>query len=336
MPSPNAANSASTARRAADWLVSLMQPDGSLKGATSINDYYKAVVGLAAAGRQDESERMLNYVAERFLRQDGDLDGAGCVWFDQFRIYPHAWLLMAAVVRSRFDLVRTWADFLERFQDPDNGGFYGSISERDRRGEQELMSAGVVAIALLWAGRTQAALRTGDWLRRLYEAQPDLKSGFNFVWNRQSGLVTDFPADKALEYRVDAKKTAQWYFQYGVGAALASGLYGATGDRGWLKLGRLYLDASQHCREDVLRQGTSGKIGWGAAWLYRMTGDPGDRKLAESVYANLRDSQHTDGWWSVSNIYSRDWSTNPAPQIDVTGEFAALMSWMENAFVHKA
>src|SRR5436305_54633 len=105
----------SAAQRAAGWLVELMLPDGSLRGAKSINEYYKAVVGLALAGRQNESERMLNYVVGRFLRDDGDLDGANCVWFDQFRIYPHAWLLMAAVMRCRFDLVRLWADFLERF-----------------------------------------------------------------------------------------------------------------------------------------------------------------------------------------------------------------------------
>lgn len=321
----------SPGRRAADWLVQLMQPDGSLRGAQSLNDYYKAVVGLAAAGRQNESERMLNYVVKRYLRDDGDLDGAGCVWFDQFRIYMHAWLLMAAVVRARFDLVRLWADFLERFQDPDNGGFYGTLEDQRQRGEQELMTTGVVAISLLWAGRTGRALRAGEWFRRLLDSQPDLKRGLYFVWDRQSGLVTKFPETKAVEYHIDAGRMRQWYFQYGIGAALSAGLFGVTGDRAWLQLGRKFLDAAGHCQADVFRQGTSGKIGWGAAWMYRMTGDPADRAIAQAVHDNLRDAQHPDGWWSVDNIYSRDWSANPAAQIDVTGEFAALLSWMENA-----
>lgn len=322
-------------RRAADWLVSLMQPDGSLRGDESLNDYYKAVVGLAAAGRQDESERMLEHVTKRYLRQDGDLDGGGCVWFEQFRIYMHAWLLMAAVVRARFDLVRLWADFLERFQDPDNGGFYGTLADRERRGEQELMTTGVVAISLLWAGRAGPALRAGEWFRRLYDAQPDLRRGLYFVWDKQKGLVTRFPEDKAVEYRIDAGQLGQWYFQYGIGAALCAGLFGIKGDRSWLELGRKYLDATRHCSEDVFRQGTSGKIGWGAAWMYRMTHDPADRAVAQQVYANLQTAQHPDGWWTVENIYSRDWSGKPAPQIDVTGEFAALLSWMENAGIEE-
>ena len=39
-------NSNSPSNRAADWLESQMDPDGSLRGATSINEYYKAVFAL--------------------------------------------------------------------------------------------------------------------------------------------------------------------------------------------------------------------------------------------------------------------------------------------------
>jgi hypothetical protein len=81
----------------------------------------------------------------------------------------------------------------------------------------------------------------------------------------------------------------------------------------------------------VFRQGTSGKIGWGAAWQYRLTHDPADRAIVQTVYANLSAAQHAEGWWSVQNIYSHDWSENPSPQLDITGEFTALMGWMENA-----
>src|SRR5687768_16600734 len=124
-------SNASPAQRGADWLVSLMQPDGSLRGASSINDYYKTAYGLAVAGRANEAERMLDYLARRFLKEDGDLDGSGCEWFELFRIYPHAWVLMTAVLRARFDIVHRVTSFLEKFQDPENGGFYTTPSQRD-------------------------------------------------------------------------------------------------------------------------------------------------------------------------------------------------------------
>ncbi len=324
----------SPAQRGADWLVSLTQPDGSLRGETNIGDYYKTVLALAAAGRQNESEKMLNYVVRRFLRDDGDLDGTGCEWFDQYRIYPHAWLLMAAVVRARFDIARRLAGFLEAFQDPDNGGFYGTRADRERRAEQELMTTSAAGIALLWAGRLDAALHAGQWVRRLYEAQPDVSRGLYVVWNRQSGLVTEFPGGRAKEYLVDAAQTAQYYFQYGIAAALCAGLGGATGERAWLELGHKYLEATKHCQPDVYRQGTSGKIGWGATWMYRLTGDAADRTLAEAVYASLRETQHADGWWQGGDIYSK--ASMPKPDdIDATSEFTVFLSWMEDALIDR-
>ena len=43
----------------------------------------------------------------------------------------------AASVRARFDLVQRWADFLERHQDPDNGGFYSTTADLEQRGTRQ-------------------------------------------------------------------------------------------------------------------------------------------------------------------------------------------------------
>lgn len=326
----------SSGSRAGGWITRQIEPDGSLRGAVSINDYYKAVAGLAAAGRQLESERLLDFIVGRFLRPGGDLDGTGCVWFDRFRIYPHAWLLIGAVLRARFDLVATWSRFLLEFQEPESGGFFRSLEDRQHRGQQEAMTTGLAAIALLWAGQTGAALRAGHWFRRLWEAQPDVSRHLYFTWNCQGGLVTSFPAEQATEYAVDCGKPSQWYFQYGIAAALSAGLFGATGDRSWLALGRSYLDATRSCQEDVYRRGASGKIGWGAAWMYRVTRDAADRKIAATVWDNLRAAQHPEGWWQLDSIYSREPARAGTGQIDLTAEFAALQSWMGDALAAPA
>ena len=326
----------SAAQAAADWLVRQMQDDGSIRGATSINEYYKAVFGLAAAGRHNEADRMLDYVVRRFLKDDGDLDGEGCVWFDDFRIYAHAWVLMAGVVRARFDVVHRISRFLERFHDEQNGGFYGTLEQNRIRGRQEMMTTGVVAIAMLWAGRVQMALHTGSWMKKLFDAQPDLTAGLYFVWDRQAGLVTDFPSEQAKAYWVDAAASVQHYFQYGIPAAFCSSLSGATGDEAWLALAQRFLRASGHANEDVYRQPQSGKIGWGAAWTYRLSGDEQDRRLARTVADNLSNVQDAEGWWSSVNVYDRQASGGGGPSIDATGEFIAHLSWIENALAASA
>jgi len=76
----------SSAHRGAHWLIGLQQPDGSFKGARSVEDYYKAPFALILTGHVAEAERLLDHVAKKYLRQDGDLDGSGVAWFDQFRI----------------------------------------------------------------------------------------------------------------------------------------------------------------------------------------------------------------------------------------------------------
>jgi hypothetical protein len=150
------------------------------------------------------------------------------------------------------------------------------------------------------------------------------------VWHAQTGLVTTYPEVEALGYRVDAHKTVQYYFQYGVPAAFLSSLAGATGDKQWLDLAQRFLRDSAHCREDVYREPQSGKLGWGAAWTYRLTRDPADRRIAEAVAAGLLASRHADGWWSGANVYQHGDANTGQPNLAVTGELLAHLGWIHD------
>jgi hypothetical protein len=319
----------SSAQRGARWLISLLQPDGSLKGAGSLNDYYKAPFGLIVTGHNAEAERVLDYVARTFLREDGDLDGKGVPWFDTFRIYPHAWLTVAAMMRGRFEMAHSILRVLLACHDEKSGGFCGTAEGlQHRRGPQEVMSTSIAGLACLWIGRLDIALRTGQWLQNLYDAQPDLARGLYFVWEN-SGLVTRFPESEAISFLVDASKTFQWYFQYGISAAFLACLSGATRDRKWLELAQKFLRASKACQEDVYCQPTSGKIGWGAAWTHRLSHDPEGRKIAAAVADGLHALQSEEGWWSALGVYEHQAATKIEPNIDVTNEFVGLLGCVE-------
>src|SRR5262249_41420092 len=112
----------SAAERGARWLIGRQKPDGSLEGAIGLGDYYKAPFGLAVTGHHAEADRMLGHVARTFLKADGDLDGTGVAWFDTFRIYPHAWLAVAALMRGRFEIAFPLLDFLSACHDERTGG----------------------------------------------------------------------------------------------------------------------------------------------------------------------------------------------------------------------
>jgi hypothetical protein len=311
-----------SALRGAAWLVARQSPDGSLKGGTSIGAYYKVPFALASCGRNRECDLVLDYVTSQYLKVDGDLIGSGLRWFETFRIYPHSWLLIAALVRGRFELSAPLLRFIISHFDSKTGGFFVNSEGRlQGHGFQEVMTTGLAALACLWAGRIDLASETGNWMQRVFDAQPDLSRGLYHVWDSDNGLVVEFQPEQTIEFLVDATQTAQWYFQYGVAAAFLSSLAGATGNERWLRLAQEYLRASRHCREDVYRYPTSGKIGWGAAWTYRLSKDPDDKLMAQTVAAGLIDLQRKDGSWSAE-IDNGDGGDS----IDETAEFVAFLS----------
>jgi len=327
-----AATLGNAAAQGAQWLLARQQPDGSLAGASGLDDYYKAPLGLIVTGHLGEADRMLDLVAERYLQPDGDLDGSDLSWFETFRIYPHSWIVIAAMMRGRFELAHSMLRVLADFHDEKTGGFFATqAAHASRSGPQEMMSTSVAGLACLWAGRLDIARRTGGWLETVYNAQPDLTRGLYHVWDSEKGLITEYPAEEAVSYVVDTKELSQWYFQYGISAAFLSCLHGATRENEWLELAQKYLRASQHCREDVYRQPTSGKIGWGAAWTYRLSRDPADRELAEAVGAGLRALQRPDGYWGGVGVYDLETNPNPDPSLAVTGEFVTLLGFIHFA-----
>ena len=322
----------SAAQKGALWLKAQMQSDGSLRDASSLSDYYKVCYGLAVTGHNAAAERMLDYVAARFLKENGDLDGTGCQWFNDFRIYAHGWLILGALTRGRFEIAYPLLSFLSSFYDDRSGGFFKTTEAQEQgEGFQEIMTTSIGGLACLWAGRLDLARGTGRWLRNLYDQQPDLSKGLYFTWHSRQGLVVDFPDDRAGDYLVSTSEVSQRYYQYGIASAFLTCLYAATREEEWLELSQLFLYAARYCREDVYRQPQSGKIGWGAAWTYRLTKDPRDRGIAEAVQEGLQALQSDRGWWSILKVYDYEMTKNPEPSLDITGEFVAHLGNIELA-----
>ena len=312
------------AQRGARWLLALQEPDGSLRGATAIDAYYKGPCALAFSGHRAAAERLIDFTTGRFLKAGGNLDGSGVAWYDRFRIYPHGWLLWGAVELGRREAAEALAAYLEGQRNPDTGGF-----RADSDGTEEIMTTSMAGLAMLRAGRVEIARQAAAWLERMLEAQPDLRRGLVHVWKPGVGLTE---GDGSVWFRVNAAESRQWYFQYGISAALLADFSRQTGEARWLELARRYLHASAHCREDRYRTPQSGKIGWGAAWAHSLSGRAEDEALVAAVVSGLCGLQGGDGSWNGEGVYD----ANPAPEnaaarIDVTSEFVALLSMMSES-----
>jgi len=310
-----------SAERGARWLLALLQDGGSLRGEPPLDAYYKLPCALLGSGHATEANRVLDFVVARFLRHDGDLDGSGVPWFEQFRIYPHAWLACGALELARRDVADPLVRFLLSRWNREPGGFRAGAD-----GTEEIMTTSMAGLACLWAGHREVGRGVAAWLEGVLNAQPDLRRGLYHVWKPGAGLVE---GDRSVAYFIDASQPKQWYFQYGISAAFLSQFSLREGDPRSLELARKYLRASTYCREDVYRRPQSGKIGWGAAWTFALSHSPDDTLLMEKVIDGLCGLQCGDCSWNAEGVYEAHPAADAAPRIDVTSEFVALLSFME-------
>lgn len=314
-----------SAGRASRWLLALLQTDGSLKGASDLRAYYKTPCALLANGHIREADLVLDYITNNlFDPKTGDLKGDGVPWYSIYRTYPHSWICCAAMMRGRFELAHPLSRFIATLHNPASGGFFAD----EARTVEEVMTTSMAGLASLWAGNTGLALAAGTWLRNLWNAQPDLEKRGLYTSCRNGALITEYPEADAGGALVDVSKPRQYYFQYGISAALLTSLAGATGDASWLELARNFLHASRHCGPDRYQTPQSGKIGWGASWAYRLSKDPADLELAATVARGLCALQNDDGSWLATGVYGGSSAEADSITIDVTGEFAILQSYM--------
>lgn len=311
------------ARQGAEWLLAQMETDGSMKGQPSLAAYYKGPCALAWSGHTAEAQRVLAFVKSRFLKSDGELDGSGVPWLSQFQIYPHAWLACGALELGDVEFASALISFLERAWNPQSGGFRARED-----GTEEVMTTSMAAIACLRAGRLDIAGGAAQWLDRLFHAQPDLGCGLYHAWKPTEGLLE---GDGGVFFLVDASKPKQWYFQYGISAAFLADYSRVTSRAEPLELAKQYLRASRHCHADVYSTPQSGKIGWGAAWTWALTGGSEERTLVEKVVDGLCAIQCGDGSWNVEGVYEAKPQSSPENRMDVTAEFVALLSQMSLA-----
>lgn len=307
-----------SATRAAAWLNALLDPaTGALRGGTDLRAYYKTPCAFHNNGLVGEADLVLDHIEQRYLREGGDLDGEGVPWFAIYRTYPHSWICFAATQRGRTALAQRLADFIAAWHNPASGGFFAG----ETRDVEEVMTTSMAGIALLFAGRIEQAKAAGEWLRNLWKQQPDLVNNGLYTSCRNGLLITEYPEADSAGCLVDVRKTRQWYFQYGIAAALLTQLTKHTGDQEWLALARQFLQASGHAAADRYRTPQSGKIGWGAAWA-------GDLDLSATIVDGLCALQNGDGSWLATGVYGGETADADNVTIDVTAEFATLQAFM--------
>jgi len=314
------------------YLLKQQRADGAIGNPETegLGPYYKALWALAAAGRPADANRLASWIAANVLDADGDFSGPLRGDAHNYSYpYPNAWIICGAQKLGRFDITRRGMEFLFLLQHAEDGGFR---VQRDREdAPQDLLCSAQAGNACLLTGHLAQAKNVGRFLRTVWEAQPHPKRELFFLYKPGQGLRTEFPEERQRLHSIRIDKTRQMYFNIGIAAAFLSRLTMATGDREWAELAKHYLEIGFHVLDEMYETAQVGKVGWGAALTWAVTGERRYFELAQRVGDALIAQQTEAGAWDNTGGYVSD-----AVRTEVTCEFIVLLDEMIGGLAARA
>ena len=311
-------------RRGVAFILANINDDGSSPETDRPRvTYYRLPWALAVSGETAAAYRHLGWIERTGIGDDGRFHG-GVSWSPAanraFNSYPETCLAYGATLLRRFDLARRLMRFASRFQDPVTGGVFMDRDRRDEHGPQLLFLTAQFGMSAVMTGDRDAAVRVGDWLRQLWQAQPDLPHRLFTVWTRANDLTTEVPAgDDPGHYVNDARQTRQYHYNGGIAATALAHIGMATGDAAWLDLARAYQRFSMETTERQFETKQVCKSAWGAGLLTLATGDDAYAPWLVRMGDWFAAEQEPDGGWS--NTPYLDPEPPLAHRLEATAEF---------------
>lgn len=339
---PTSTQLAQAAHRATAWLASQQTGLGNYRGndqptaegvypdTDDVGCYYKSVYTLRAAGQSVAAGRLLRYVVQRFRSPEGDYfntptvrsSGSYGPFFCQ--LYQNAWLTRGAAALHWFGLAQDMLRFLNTQREPELGGYYTHVGSTT--GVMDSNSIAVGAYCCVLGGQFDRARQSGDLLLRLLGNQRDE----GILWSRctkDGTLVTELGDVEKKNWRyvriaAAEPEQAYWIWAWPMNALIA--VYEQTQEPRYLDGARRIFDFLAASHEDAFGFTTAGKDAWGAAKLYRLTGERRylDKALLQMQY--ILDHQHADGYMLGEGVKDESGQARRTT-FDYTADFS---SWL--------
>ena len=319
-----------SANRGVEWLAGQMKKDGSFQMAEEdLAYYYKAPYCLFLAGKTQEANCMLSYIQRAFEQENGDFTTTPQLKsingnFVEYWAYMNGWVALTAQKMGRFDVAYRAYRYLQTFYHPQKGGFTTQKPFGHSDNIMDIMTTSHLGLVALYLGDLTKAKTAGHLIQTFLFLQPNTQAGF-FLRLRDDGeLITDFPEDSSMFYRVSATQPNQAYFMLGYPIAFLGKLFEATNDCRYIETATEYLEFLLACKGNLRSFHYSHKVAWGAAILAKVAKNERYAELAKSIADYLVQSQHPDGRWLANE---------PAyTYFDQTAEIPIWMREISNEF----
>jgi hypothetical protein len=326
----------------ADYLAGIQREDGSFEGAENgAGAYWGIPIALFVGGHSNAANRLFGWIRKNAFTADGDIGPSPGRPGLYHYAYEKSWLIEAAHRLAQFDLSQKGMDFMQRFWDPESGGFYSSPSERSADTKMDLWVTSGCARAALYTGRLDVARGAARWMKALMEAQPNYPKQLYTVYSRAKGLYTEpdtrgddvsrmlaWPPDTRYVLNQDATRD-QTFYHPGICGGFLARLYQSTGEEEWLELSKEYMRFADGANDYLFRILRAGKTGWAAAVLYTITGEQKYKDMTVRIGDNIIALQSEEGYWSGA-LEKTD-----TPSINLSAEMVVWLDEIYQAVGHE-
>lgn len=310
-------------RSALAWLRS---NDPRIEGMADLASHYKAPYLYSVLGDPVRARKYADLIGSRYLQADGDFrtrpeakgwEHLPCSPANRY-IYSNGWLIAGFQKMGSYGLAQKGLAFVRRFQSPQLGGFYSRFDIASGNVVPDFLDSSSTAsggLALLTCGRVEEAVRAGDFLLDLLDAQPEPERFYFSSWEAGKGLMTDVFGDEdqnALRGRkqvclsTEADPCHELVWLIGKPMKFLAKLYDASGDRRYLDGAAALFDFFHRLPEGRWTNYANCKIMWGGAELFRHTGDVRYYETAVRILEWMCDSRRPWGGWVHWLWYSSD------------------------------
>ena len=291
-------------RKGTDYLLSNMNPDGSIGPVANGFYFYRLPWTFTVAGETQAALNICGWVRENMLTPDGDFDRGLRKLTDAYA-YRNATFIYGAHIARQYDLSYGSMPFLLTLQDPVSGGFSNDMTADGPSDDMCVPYSVGGGLACLSTGYLDEARKVYGYLKSVWDQQDALPERLYYTLSRGSQrVIREYAPDEWMHYVVFAQKpVAQRWTVGGIAAAFLCRLYMADPRPEYVELAREYMRFSMESTEGQFGFAQVCKSGWGSALLYNVTGDGQYRDWTVRMGDWFSETQSEDGSW---RRFSRD------------------------------
>lgn len=291
-----------SANKALAFFEKKLEENGSYGSAiTDLSCYYKSPMMFISAGKPEVSEKVLSYIASKFMAENGDFRTSENLKsikpeYVEYWSYINGWILRAANELKISRVSQPVQTYLKSYAVGKEGGFFtnNTINSTD---VTDILTTAHHGLINLEVGNLDVAIAAGNYLCNAINQQPDIQKGFYLRFNTKGAPIVEFSKENTPFYFISREQPNQLHFMIGYPSAYLAMLYKKTDNKKFLEAAQGYLNFSLSCEKSVYECNFSHKLAWAASILYEITGDSKYLLIIEKIANHFMSTQSSSGVW---------------------------------------